>query len=87
MPASGTCLRAPSQVAWAWHLAQRPWIVPIPGTADLRHHDEDRGDFSVRFTPAELTETHEAIWRIEIRGERPRKELRVMSGRGAPPKR
>jgi aryl-alcohol dehydrogenase-like predicted oxidoreductase len=77
----------PAQISLAWLLAQRPWIVPIPGTTDPRHLDENLGALSVSFSPAELREFTAAADRIVIHGERLRKELLVMSGREAPPKR
>jgi aryl-alcohol dehydrogenase-like predicted oxidoreductase len=74
----------PAQIALAWLLAQRPWIVPIPGTTNLQHLDEDLGAMAVKFTPEELREFNAATSKIEVHGERLRKELLVMSGREAP---
>jgi aryl-alcohol dehydrogenase-like predicted oxidoreductase len=76
----------PAQIALAWLLAQRPWIVPIPGTTNLQHLDEDLGAMAVSFTPEELRELNAAASKIVVHGERLRKELLVMSGREAPPK-
>ena len=74
----------PAQIALAWLLAQKPWIVPIPGTTNLQHLDEDLGALSVKFTSEELLELNTAASRIVVHGERLRKELLVMSGREAP---
>ncbi|WP_153111024.1 aldo/keto reductase [Propionivibrio limicola] len=76
----------PAQIALGWLLAQRPWIVPIPGTTSIQHLDEDIGALTVEFTPDELREFNASLAKIEIHGERLRKELLVMSGREAPPK-
>jgi aryl-alcohol dehydrogenase-like predicted oxidoreductase len=76
----------PAQVALAWLLAQRPWIVPIPGTTNPAHLDEDLGALSVRFTPVEMREFNTAFAAITVHGERLRKELLVMSGQEAPAK-
>ncbi|OFW64988.1 MAG: hypothetical protein A2Y74_02780 [Actinobacteria bacterium RBG_13_63_9] len=76
----------PAQIALTWLLAQRPWIVPIPGTTNLQHLDEDLGALAVAMSPEELREFNVAVSRIVVHGERLRKELLVMSGREAPPK-
>lgn len=76
----------PAQIALAWLLAQRPWIVPIPGTTNLRHLEEDLAATSITFTAQELEELSASAGRIVVRGERLRPELLVMSGREAPPK-
>jgi aryl-alcohol dehydrogenase-like predicted oxidoreductase len=73
------------QVALAWLLAQRPWIVPIPGTTRLEHLDENLGALHLRFSADELREFNSQVSRIEVRGERLRKELLQMSGRDTPP--
>jgi aryl-alcohol dehydrogenase-like predicted oxidoreductase len=76
----------PAQVALAWLLAQRPWIVPIPGTTNLQHLDEDLGTLAVAFSAEELQELNAVASKIVVRGERLRKELLVMSGVEAPAK-
>ncbi|NEP18891.1 MAG: aldo/keto reductase [Leptolyngbya sp. SIO4C1] len=76
----------PAQIALAWLLAQKPWIVPIPGTTNPQHLDENLGAVAVKFTAEELRELDTAVSQIEIHGERLREELLVMSGREAPPK-
>lgn len=75
-----------AQIALAWLLAQRPWIVPIPGTTNPRHLEENLGAVTITFTPEELVEFNTAVSAITVHGERLRKELLVMSGREAPPK-
>ena len=74
----------PAQIALAWLLAQRPWIVPIPGTTNIDHLDEDLGALTVEFTPAELAEFNTSLSQIVIHGERLRKELMTLSGVEAP---
>jgi aryl-alcohol dehydrogenase-like predicted oxidoreductase len=60
----------PAQIALAWLMAQKPWIVPIPGTTQMAHMLENSGAAGVRFTPAELAELNSAVRAIEIRGQR-----------------
>jgi aryl-alcohol dehydrogenase-like predicted oxidoreductase len=60
----------PAQVSLAWLLAQKPWIVPIPGTTKLHRLDENLGALEVTLTAAELREIDEASSRITIRGAR-----------------
>jgi aryl-alcohol dehydrogenase-like predicted oxidoreductase len=74
----------PAQVALAWLMAQRPWIVPIPGTTNLQHLEENLGAVTIGFTPEELAEFNVAASAMTVHGERLRKELLVMSGREAP---
>jgi aryl-alcohol dehydrogenase-like predicted oxidoreductase len=73
---------APAQIALAWLLAQKPWIVPIPGTTDMGHMLQNSGAAAVRFTPAELAELNASLSAIEIRGAR----LEAFTGIEAPPK-
>lgn len=77
---------APAQIALAWLLARRPWIVPIPGTTDLRHLEENLGALAIRFTPEELNAFDTALAGIEIHGARLRKGLLELSDVEAPPK-
>ena len=49
-------------------MAQKPWIVPIPGTTQMAHMLENIGADAVRFTPSELAELNAAVSAIEIRG-------------------
>ena len=60
----------PAQVALAWLLAQRPWIVPIPGTTKLRRLEENLGGVDVELTPADLDRVAEALGGITVQGER-----------------
>ena len=60
----------PAQVALAWLLAQKPWIVPIPGTTKLRRLEENLGSVDVELTVADLSEINGAASKIEIKGER-----------------
>jgi len=78
---------APGQIALAWLLAQKPWIVPIPGTTVMAHMVQNTGSAAIRFTPAELTELNSAVRAIEVRGQRLPDAVLVHSGREAPPKR
>ena len=57
----------PAQIAVAWLMAQKPWIVPIPGTTVMQHMVENSGAASVRFTPAEVSELNSAVRAIESR--------------------
>jgi len=60
----------PSQIALAWVLAQKPWIVPIPGTTKLNRMEENLGAVDVALTATELDNLSEALSRIEISGDR-----------------
>ncbi|OWQ97956.1 aldo/keto reductase [Sphingopyxis witflariensis] len=61
---------APGQVALAWLLAQKPWIVPIPGTTQMAHMRENAGAAAVRFTSTELAEFTAEADAIAVRGAR-----------------
>ena len=76
----------PAQIALAWLLAQKPWIVPIPGTTQMAHMVENSGADDVRFTTTELAELNAAVRAIEIRGARLPEQVLVFSGVEAPPK-
>ena len=76
----------PAQIALAWLLAQRPWIVPIPGTTQMAHMLDNIGGDEVRFTPAELAELNSSVRAIEIRGQRLPDAVLAFSGVEAPPK-
>ena len=76
----------PAQIALAWLMAQKPWIVPIPGTTVMAHMVENSGAAAVRFTPAELAELNSAVRAIEIKGQRLPDAVLVFSGVEAPPK-
>ena len=60
----------PAQIALAWLLAQKPWIVPIPGTTKLQRLEENIGAVSIELTPEDLSEIKSAASQIEIEGER-----------------
>lgn len=75
---------APAQIALAWLMAQKPWIVPIPGTTQMAHLLENSGADGVRFTPAELAELNSAVRAIEIQGQRLPDAVLVFSGVEAP---
>ena len=76
----------PAQIALAWLMAQKPWIVPIPGTTQMAHLLENIGAADVRFTSAELAELNGAVSAVEIRGARLPEQVLVFSGVEAPPK-
>jgi aryl-alcohol dehydrogenase-like predicted oxidoreductase len=60
----------PAQIALAWLMAQKPWIVPIPGTGSMDHLRENIGAVNVQLTPADLREIETALSRLEIYGGR-----------------
>ena len=70
----------PAQVALAWLMAQRPWIVPIPGSTQMPHMLENIGATGVQFSAAELTEWNRAVAAIQIRGERMPPGVKAWSG-------
>ena len=71
----------PAQIALAWLLAQKPWIVPIPGTTKLHRLDENIGAASVELTPADLREIESAASKITVQGARYPEKLEKMTGR------
>lgn len=60
----------PAQISLAWLLAQKPWIVPIPGTTQMAHMLENIGASALKFTTAELKEFNKQLDAIQIQGER-----------------
>jgi aryl-alcohol dehydrogenase-like predicted oxidoreductase len=60
----------PSQISLAWLLAQKPWIVPIPGTTVTAHMVENTGATDVSFTSGEIAELNAAVRAIEVKGQR-----------------
>jgi aryl-alcohol dehydrogenase-like predicted oxidoreductase len=60
----------PAQIALAWLLAQKPWIVPIPGTKKLERLDENIGAAAVKLTPDDLREIESAAAKIQVQGKR-----------------
>jgi len=71
----------PAQIALAWLLAQKPWIVPIPGTTKLSRIEENIGAVAVELTPDDLREIDEATAKITIEGARYPEKLEQMTGR------
>lgn len=59
-----------AQIALAWVMAQKPWIVPIPGTTQMPHMLENIGAASISFTPEEIDELNSAVAAIKVRGQR-----------------
>jgi aryl-alcohol dehydrogenase-like predicted oxidoreductase len=76
----------PAQVALAWLMAQKPWIVPIPGTTQMAHMLENIGASTVRFTAAEIGELDRAVAAVQVRGARLPDAVQVFSGVEAPAK-
>jgi aryl-alcohol dehydrogenase-like predicted oxidoreductase len=74
----------PAQIALAWLMAQKPWIVPIPGTTQMAHMLENTGAAGVRFASSELAELNRAVSAIQIRGARLPDPVLVFSGVEAP---
>jgi len=70
-----------AQIALAWILAQKPWIVPIPGTTKLPRLEENLGAADVTLSAADLAEIKSALSAIDIEGERYPERLMAMSGR------
>lgn len=71
----------PAQIALAWLLAQKPWIVPIPGTTKLHRLDENIGALSVELTPEDLRDIEDAASKIAVQGARYPERLEAMTGR------
>lgn len=70
----------PAQVALAWLLAQKPWIVPIPGTTKLRRLEENLGATDLELTPEDLHEIDAAAAAIPVQGDRYPEEMERMAG-------
>jgi aryl-alcohol dehydrogenase-like predicted oxidoreductase len=71
----------PAQIALAWLLAQKPWIVPIPGTTKRHRLEENIGAASIELTPDDLREIDDAASQITVHGARYPEHLAKMSGR------
>jgi aryl-alcohol dehydrogenase-like predicted oxidoreductase len=71
----------PAQIALAWLLAQKPWIVPIPGTTKLHRLDENLGAAAVELTPKDLRELETAASKIAVKGARYPEALQKLVGR------
>ena len=71
----------PAQIALAWLLAQKPWIVPIPGTTKLHRLEENIGSLNIQFTADELKEIDDASSAIKVEGARYPEQLQKLVGR------
>jgi aryl-alcohol dehydrogenase-like predicted oxidoreductase len=71
----------PAQIALAWLLAQRPWIVPIPGTSKLHRLEENVGAAAVQLTPGDLDEIRQALSDIDVQGARYPEHMQRLVGR------
>lgn len=71
----------PAQIALAWLLAKKPWIVPIPGTTKLSRLEENLGALSVELTPDDVRDIEAAAEKIPIQGERYPEHLERLTGR------
>ena len=60
----------PAQIALAWLLAQKPWIVPIPGSRKLERLEENIGSVDIKLTPDDLNEIENAMSQIKVVGDR-----------------
>ena len=74
----------PARIALAWLMAQKPWIVPIPGTTQMAHMLDNIGAATITFSSAELEELNGAVAGIAIRGERLPAAVQAFSGVEAP---
>ena len=70
----------PAQIALAWLLAQKPWIVPIPGTTKLSRLDENIGSVSIKLSADDLREIDSAASTIAVQGDRYPEHLQRMTG-------
>ena len=77
---------APGQIALAWLMAQKPWIVPIPGTTEMAHMIQNVGATSVAFTQDEIKELNASVSSIQTQGKRLPDGVLALSGVEAPPK-
>jgi aryl-alcohol dehydrogenase-like predicted oxidoreductase len=71
----------PAQIAIAWLLARKPWIVPIPGTTKIHRLEENLGAVAVELTPDDVREIESAASKIEVRGARYPEHLERLTGR------
>jgi aryl-alcohol dehydrogenase-like predicted oxidoreductase len=69
----------PAQIALAWLLAQKPWIVPIPGTRKLGRLDENTGTAAIELTPSDLSEIESALAGVNVQGARYPERLERMT--------
>ena len=71
----------PAQIALAWLLAQKPWIVPIPGTTKLHRLEENLGAAAIELTEDDLRQIEEALAHIKVQGDRYPAHLAARAGR------
>jgi aryl-alcohol dehydrogenase-like predicted oxidoreductase len=71
----------PAQIALAWLLAQKPWIVPIPGTTKLNRLEENVGAAAVELTSGDLREIEAVLSRVKVQGDRYPAHLQARVGR------
>jgi len=71
----------PAQIALAWLLAQKPWIVPIPGTTKLHRLEENLGSISITLSLNDLRNINEAVANIEVQGNRYPEQMQKMVDR------
>jgi len=71
----------PAQIALAWLLAQKPWIVPIPGTTKLARLEENIGATAVELAPDDLKQIEDAVSKLTVQGNRYPEHLEKMTGR------
>jgi len=71
----------PAQIALAWLLARKPWIVPIPGTTKLYRLEENIGAVAIELTPEDLNDIDDAASKITVQGDRYPEHLEQMTGR------
>ena len=71
----------PAQIALAWLFAQKPWIVPIPGTTKLHRLDENLGATEIELTPDDLRDIDNAASKITVQGTRYPENLEQLTGR------
>ena len=76
----------PAQISLAWLMAQKPWIVPIPGTTQMAHMIENIGAASVQFTSADLAELNGSLDAFQVAGARLPEFVLAFSNVEAPPK-
>ncbi|WP_214475760.1 aldo/keto reductase [Mesorhizobium sp. dw_380] len=76
----------PGQIALAWLMAQKPWIVPISGTTQMAHMLENTGAASIEFSPSEVAELNAAVAAIEVQGQRLPDAVLAYSGVEAAPR-
>ena len=73
--------KTPAQIALAWLLAQKPWIVPIPGTTKLHRLEENLGSVNVTLSPEALARINEALASIDVVGDRYPQHLQARVGK------